>query len=109
MGLISKIEAIQKINNLLKAVETRVTAIQNEANALHPNVDKIQADAHIVRILMADVLDIANSASEPVGTTSFLFFGENIKIKEISMILAEFVNMCNDLYMESLKESLKCY
>lgn len=109
MGLLSNIETIQKINNLLKAVETRVTAIQNEVDALHPNVDKIQADAHIIRILMADVLDIANSDSESVGSSSFIFFGENMKLKEISMILAEFVNMCNDLYMESLKESLKCY
>ena len=109
MGLISKIEAVQKITNLLKAIETRVTAIQNEADALNPSVDRIQADAHIIRILMADVFDIANSASEPVYTISFIFFGENMKLKEISMILADLVNMCNDLYMESLKESLKCY
>lgn len=109
MGLISKIEAIQKINNLLKAIETKLTAIQNEVDALNPSVDRIQADAHLIRILMADVFDIANSASEPVDATSFIFFGENMKLKEISMILAEFVNMCDDLYMESLKESLKCY
>lgn len=109
MRLLPKTEAITKINSLLKAIETKVTAIQNETEALRPSVDKIQADAHVIRILMADIFDLANSASESVSATSFVFFGENMKLREIAMIQAEFVNMCNDLYMESLKESLKCY
>lgn len=109
MGLLTNTEAITKINSLLKAIETKVTAIQYETEASYPSVDKIQADAHIIRILMSDIFDVANSASESVSATSFVFFGENIKLKEIAMILAEFVTMCNDLYMESLKESLKCY
>ena len=109
MGLLPKTEAITKINSLLKAIETKVTAIQNETEASHPSVDKIQADAHVIRILMADIFDLSNSASESVSATSFVFFGENMKLREIAMIQAEFVNMCNDLYMESLKESLKCY
>lgn len=109
MGLLPKTEAITKINSLLKAIETKVTAIQNETEASHPSVDKIQADAHVIRTLMADIFDLANSASESVSATSFVFFGENMKLREIAMIQAEFVNMCNGLYMESLKESLKCY
>lgn len=99
----------QKINNILKAIETIVTAIQNEFEELHPNVDKIQANAHTIRILVAEIYDIANSANESVSTISCFFFGEKMTLREISIILADFANMCNELYMESLKESLKCY
>ena len=99
----------QAINNLLKAIETTITAIQNEVEVPQPNVDKIQANAHIIRILMAEVYDIANSTGESVSTITCSFFGEKMKLNEISMVLADFVNMCNDFYMESLKESIKCY
>lgn len=102
-------QAMQKINNLLKAIETKITAIQKEVEVPQPNVDKIQAEAHIIRILMAEVYDIANSTGESVRTISCSFFGEKMKLNEISMILADFVNMCHDFYMESLKDSLKCY
>ena len=109
MVFLSNMGAIQKINALLKSVETKVTSIQNEAEALHPNVDKIKADAHIICILMEEVCEIADSTGDSVSSISYFFFGEQMKLREISMILAEFVKMCNDLYMESLKESLKCY
>lgn len=102
-------QAMQKINNLLKAIETKITAIQSEVEVPQPNVDKIQADAHTIRILMAEVYDIVNSTGESVSTITCSFFGENMKLSEISMLLADFVNMCHDFYMESLKDSLKCY
>lgn len=51
MGLLSNMDAIKKINDLLKLVETRVTSVQNEAEALHPSVDKIKAEAHIIACL----------------------------------------------------------
>lgn len=109
MGLLSNMDSIKKINDLLKLVETRVTSVQNEAEALHPSVEKIKAEAHIICMLMGEVCDIADSAGESVNSISYFFFGEKMKLREISMIMAEFVKMCNDLYMESLKESLKCY
>ena len=109
MGFLSNMGAIQKINALLKSVEIKIASIQNEAEALHPNVDKIKAEAQIICILMEEVCEIADSTGGSVSSISFFFFGERVKLREISMILAEFVKMCNDLYMESLKESLKCY
>jgi hypothetical protein len=58
---------------------------------------------------MGEVCDIANSARGCVDYVSYSLFGEKMTLREIEIILAEFVKMCNDLYMESLKESLKCY
>lgn len=109
MGLLSKMEAIHKINNLLKMAETNATSIINEADAQYPNVDKIKANADVICILMGEACDIANSAGEEVNNTSYSFYGEKRSFREITMMLAELVKMCNDLYMESFKESLKCY
>lgn len=109
MGFFSNMEAIQKINTLLKSVETKISSIQKEVDTLHPNADKIKAEAHIICILMGEVCEIAESTGESVNSISYFFFGEKLKLREISMMTAEFVKMCNEFYMESLKESLKCF
>lgn len=103
MGFFSDIDSIRKINTLLKTIEPKITVIQNECGSLRPNVDKIQIEARTICVIMNEILEIADSSGESVRTATYFFFNEKIKLIEISKILAQFISMCDELYINSFK------
>ncbi len=97
MGFFSGIGAINKINTLLRTIEPKVTAIENECRTLHPSVSKIKKDAHTVCVLMNEIIEIADSAGESVRTATFFFFNEKTNLINISRVLADMISMCNQM------------
>lgn len=96
MGFFSGIGAISKINTLLKTIEPKVTAIENECRTLHPNVSKIKTDARTICVLMNEILEIADTEGEAVRTATFFFFGNKTNLMEISTVLADLISMCKE-------------
>lgn len=103
MGLYSNIEATRRINTLLKTIEPKITAIQNECGFSCPNVDKIQIEARTICVLMNEIMEIASSSDESVRSATYLFFNENVSLVEVSMALKNFISICDNLYISSLK------
>lgn len=103
MELYSNIEATRKINTLLKAIEPKITEIQNECGFSRPNVDKIQIEARTISVLMNEIMEIASSSDELVRSATYLFFNEKINLKEVSMAVKHFISICDNLYISSLK------
>ena len=97
MGFFSEIGAIRKINTLLKTIEPKVTAIQNECKTLHPSVEKIKIDARTICVLMNEIMEIADSEGDTVRTATFFFFDEKTNLINISRVLAEMISMCEEL------------
>lgn len=97
MGFFSNIGAIQRINTLLKTIEPKVTAIQNECNRSYPNKEKIQIEARTICVLMSEIMDIADSSGESVRSVSYFFFGEKTNLIHISMVLTNLIEMCENL------------
>lgn len=94
MGFFSNMSAIQRINALLKTIETKVTAIQNEAGLLHPNADRIHDDTRTICVLMSEICEIAESHGESVSSISYFFFNRKTNLMEISDFLSELVDRC---------------
>ena len=103
MSLYSNIEATRRIDTLLKTIEPKITTIQNECGFSCPNVDKIQIEARTICVLMNEIMDIANSSDESVRSATYLFFNENVSLVEVSMALKNFISICDNLYIRSLK------
>lgn len=95
MGFFSNMSAIQRINALLKTIETKVTAIQNEAGLLHPNADRIHDDTRTICVLMSEICEIAESHGESVSSISYFFFNRKTNLMEISDFLSELVDRCD--------------
>lgn len=103
MSLYSNIEATRRIDTLLKTIEPKITTIQNECGFSCPNVDKIQIEARTICVLMNEIMDIANSSDESVRSATYLFLNENVSLVEVSMALKNFISICDNLYISSLK------
>lgn len=97
MGFFSGIGAIRKINTLLKTIEPKVTAIQNESRTLHPSVEKIKIDARTICVLMNEIMEIADSEGDAVRSATFFFFGNKTNLIEISTVLADLISMCEEV------------
>lgn len=103
MSLYSNIEATRRIDTLLKTIEQKITTIQNECGFSCPNVDKIQIEARTICVLMNEIMDIANSSDKSVRSATYLFLNENVSLVEVSMALKNFISICDNLYISSLK------
>lgn len=103
MGLYSNIEATRRINTLLKTIEPKITEIQNECGFSCPNVDKIQIEARTISVLMNEIMEIAGSSDESVRSATYLFLNEKVSLLEVSMALKNFISICDNLYISSLK------
>ena len=103
MGLYTRIEAIDRINTLLRTIEQKITTIQKECGFSNLNIDKIQIEARTICVLMNEIIEISNSSDESVCSATYLFFNENISLKEVSMAVKHFISICDNLYISSLK------
>lgn len=97
MGFFSDLGSISRINTLLKTIEPKVTAIQDECQSLHPNKYKIKNDAHTIGVLMNEIIDIADSAGDSVRSATYFFFNEKTNLPRIALVLADLISMCDDL------------
>ena len=95
MGFFSNMGAIQRINALLKTIETKVISIQKEAGSLHPSADKIHVDARTICVLMNEICEIAESHGESVGSISYFFLNRKTNLMEISNFLSDLVDRCD--------------
>ena len=52
---------------------------------------------------MNEIMEIASSSDELVRSATYLFFNENVRLVEVSMALKNFISICENQYISSLK------
>lgn len=97
MGFFSSLGQINRINNLLKSIEPKVNAIQYEAASPYPNINRIRVECGSIAVLMSEITDIMQSASNSVMLAPYYFFGRKMSIFEISSVLAGLLDACDKL------------
>ena len=97
MGFFNNYKNIGKINTLLKQIEPKVNAIQYEAESPYPNRNRIQVEAGTISVLMSEIMDIAGASGNSVLLAPYYFFGRKMSLMQISAVLAQLVEMSENL------------
>ena len=97
MFFFSNLGAISKINTLLKTIESKVNAIYDELQSPYTNKNKIKNDAHAIAVLLNEVIDIADSASDSVHYAPYFFLKKKSNLPHIVLIIVDIITMCDDL------------
>lgn len=97
MGFFNNYKNIGKINTLLKQIEPKVKAIEYEAQSPYPNRDRMRVEAGTISVLMSEIMDIAGSSGNSVILAPYYFFGRKMSLMQISAILAQLVEMSENI------------
>ncbi len=97
MGFFNNYKNIGKINTLLKQIEPKVNAIQYEAESPYPNRNRIRVEAGTISVLMSEIMDIAGASGNSVLLAPYYFFGRKMSLMQISAVLAQLVEMSENL------------
>lgn len=97
MGFFSNMGDINRINMLLKQIEPKVSAILYETQSPCPNINRLKIESSSIVVLMSDIMDIANRASNSVKLAPYYLMGRKMSLLEISATLAEIVERCERL------------
>ncbi|EFA91398.1 hypothetical protein HMPREF0650_0668 [Hoylesella buccalis ATCC 35310] len=96
MGLFSTFSNVNKINILLKQIEPKIQAIEYEANSLYPNKNRVITECRTIAVLMSEIMDIADSASNSVKLAPYYLFGRKMSLIQISMAIAALIEACEN-------------
>lgn len=97
MGFFNNFKNIGKINTLLKQIEPKVNAIQYECESPYPNRNRIRVEAGTISVLMSEIMDIAGSSGNSVLLAPYYFFGRKMSLMQISAVLAQLVEMSENV------------
>lgn len=97
MGFFNNYKNIGKINVLLKQIEPKVNAIEYEAQSPYPNRNRIRVEAGTISVLMSEIMDIAGASGNSVLLAPYYFFGRKMSLMQISAVLAQLVEMSENL------------
>lgn len=97
MGFFNNYKNIGKINTLLKQIEPKVNAIEYEAQSPYPNRNRIHVEAGSISVLMSEIMDIAGASGNSVLLAPYYFFGRKMSLVQISAVLAQLVEMSENL------------
>lgn len=97
MGFFNNVKNIGKINTLLKQIEPKVNAIEYEAQSPYPNRNRIRVEAGTISVLMSEIMDIAGASGNSVLLAPYYFFGRKMSLMQISAVLAQLVEMSENL------------
>ncbi len=97
MGFFNNYKNIGKINTLLKQIEPKVNAIEYEAQSPYPNRNRIRVEAGTISVLMSEIMDIAGASGNSVLLAPYYFFGRKMSLMQISSVLAQLVQMSENL------------
>mgnify|MGYP006916137497 CR=1 FL=1 len=97
MGFFNNYKNIGKINTLLKQIEPKVSAIEYEAQSSYPNRNRIRVEAGTISVLMSEIMDIAGASGNSVLLAPYYFFGRKMSLMQISAVLAQLVEMSENL------------
>lgn len=97
MGFFNNYKNIGKINTLLKQIEPKVNAIEYEAQSPYPNRNRIRVEAGTISVLMSEIMDIAGASGNSVLLAPYYFFGRKMSLMQISAVLAQLVEMSENL------------
>ena len=97
MGFFNNYRNIGKINTLLKQIEPKVNAIEYEAQSPYPNRNRIRVEAGTISVLMSEIMDIAGASGNSVLLAPYYFFGRKMSLMQISAVLAQLVEMSENL------------
>lgn len=97
MGFFNNYKNIGKINTLLKQIEPKVNAIEYEAQSPYPNRNRIRVEAGTISVLMSEIMDIAGASGNSVLLAPYYFFGKKMSLMQISAVLAQLVEMSENL------------
>lgn len=97
MGFFNNVKNIGKINTLLKQIEPKVNAIEYEAQSPYPNRNRIRVEAGTISVLMSEIMDIAGASGNSVLLAPYYFFGRKMSLMQISSVLAQLVQMSENL------------
>jgi len=97
MGFFNNYKNIGKINTLLKQIEPKVNAIQYEVESPYPNRNRIRVEAGTISVLMSEIMDIAGASGNSVLLAPYYFFGRKMSLMQISAVLAQLVEMSENV------------
>jgi len=97
MGFFNNYRNIGKINTLLKQIEPKVNAIEYEAQSPYPNRNRIRVEAGTISVLMSEIMDIAGASGNSVLLAPYYFFGRKMSLMQISAVLAQLVEMSENI------------
>lgn len=97
MGFFNNYKNIGKINTLLKQIEPKVNAIEYEAQSPYPNRNRIRVEAGTISVLMSEIMDIAGASGNSVLLAPYYFFGRKMSLMQISAVLAQLVEMSENV------------
>ena len=97
MGFFNNYRNIGKINTLLKQIEPKVNAIEYEAQSPYPNRNRIRVEAGTISVLMSEIMDIAGASGNSVLLAPYYFFGRKMSLMQISAVLAQLVEMSENV------------
>lgn len=99
MGFFSNCKNVGKINTLLKQIEPKINAIEYEARSPYPNRNRIKVELTTIAVLMNEVMEIADASGNSVRLAPYYLFGKKFTLMQISVVLAEFVELCEARYL----------
>lgn len=97
MGFFNNYKNIGKINTLLKQIEPKVNAIEYETQSPYPNRNRIRVEAGTISVLMSEIMNIAGASGNSVLLAPYYFFGRKMSLMQISSVLAQLVEMSENL------------
>ncbi len=97
MGFFNNFKNIGKINTLLKQIEPKVNAIEYDAQSPYPNRNRIRVEAGTISVLMSEIMDIARNSGNSVLLAPYYFFGKKMSLMQISAVLAQLVEMSENI------------
>lgn len=97
MGFFNNYKNIGKINTLLKQIEPKVNAIEYETQSPYPNRNRIRVEAGTISVLMSEIMNIAGASGNSVLLAPYYFFGRKMSLMQISAVLAQLVEMSENL------------
>lgn len=97
MGFFSNLGSINKINVLLKQIEPKVESIYHETQSYSPNQNRIKMECQGIGVLMNDIIDIADRSENSVKLAPYYLFGRKMDLVQISSVLIEVIEQCNQL------------
>lgn len=97
MGFFNNVKNVGKINTLLKQIEPKVNAIEYETTSPYPNRNRIRVEAGTISVLMNEIMDIAGASGNSVRLAPYYFFGRKMSLMQISAVLAQLIEMCENL------------
>lgn len=92
MGFFSNMNAIRKINVLIKQLEPKLDYIASELQYPHSvNKQRLRMECGTVSVLMTEISDILENAGQSVFTATYFFKGRKITIMDLHELAASLV------------------